>query len=150
MRKIIPICTLGCVALISNVALAGVVFTSSFQSESTGASDPNFSGGEIVTSPNGTNFLADLGPGGSTTLTLTGLAPHTEVTLDFTLDAVGSLDGGPLPSNGGGPGDYFDVGYSSVSSSGNVFNYTFANFGCGETQSLIRRRGACQQPAPLR
>jgi hypothetical protein len=122
---------LTCLTFVS--ASASTVYTSNFAAESPGASDPAFSGGVITRSPSGTNFLAGFGPGGSTTLTLSGLGSYTAVTLSFTLDAVGSLDGGPGGSiPGGGPGDYFDVTESGV---GNIFNYTFANYGGGETQT---------------
>ena len=126
-------CAFACLTFVS--ASATTVYSSNFQAETPGSSDPAFSGGVITQSPNGTNFLAGLGPGGSTTLTLSGLDPHTSVSLSFTLDAVGSLDGGPNPAAGGGAGDYFDVSYSSASSNANIFNYTFANYGGGETQT---------------
>jgi hypothetical protein len=140
MRYFFLTCALGFVVLVSNNAVAATVYTSDFAADSTGSSDSSFSSGVIVTTPNGTNILAGLGPGGSTTLTLTGLASHTEATLSFTLDVVGSMDGGPAsegPVFGGGNGDYFDVAYASASTSGNtnVFDYTFANYGGGETQS---------------
>jgi hypothetical protein len=131
MRSFVLMCAIGCFALVSNNAVAGeIVYTSDFNSGMSG-----FTGGSIQTSPNDTMFLAPGAPGASTTLTLTGLDPHTEVTLSFTLDAVGSLDGGPNPANGGGLGDFFDVTYSSASSSNvNVFNHTFANYDGGNTQ----------------
>ena len=133
MRHACLTCAFTCLTFVS--ASASTVYTSNFQAETPGSSDPAFSAGVITQSPNGTNFLAGLGPGGSTTLSLSGLGSSTSVTLSFTLDAVGSLDGGPNPAAGGGPGDYFDVGYSSGSSSANIFNYTFANYGGGETQT---------------
>ena len=74
----------------ASAASAVTVYSNDFQSGSTA----NFSGGSIVTSPNGTaKFLGALASGGATTLTLTGLAAHSTVTLNFDLDVILSMDG---------------------------------------------------------
>jgi hypothetical protein len=130
MKQTLFICALGCLALAAgNASASTIVYTSDFQDSSTA----DFTGGALQTSPNNTIFLAPGAPGASTTLSLTGLAPHTDVTLSFTVDVVGSMDGGPNPLYGGGTGDYFDVTYSGDSSA-NIFHYAFANYGNGNTQ----------------
>jgi hypothetical protein len=103
-----------------------IVYSSDFSSGSTA----DFSGGSLTTSPSGVQFLEFGGAGGYSTLTLTGLQPHTMVSLSFSLYAVGSMDGN-VNVIGGGAGDYF-----TVTSGGNtVFNEAFANYGNGELQS---------------
>ena len=106
---------------------AAVVYSNGFGSNSTG-----FSAGTLTTAPSGEQFLSGLA--GGSTLTITGLAAHTSVSLGFTLDVVGSMDGGPNPQFGGGPGDFFTVRFSGASAS-TVFNQTFANYGNGNTQN---------------
>ena len=115
--------------LVGNTAghAAITAYSNDFSSNQTG-----FSGGTIVTAPSGQKFLSFGGAGGSATLGLTGLAPHTSVQLSFSLYAVGSVDGnGPSPP-GGGTGDYFAVSFDSSST---LFNQAFANYGSGEVQS---------------
>ena len=105
---------------------ATVVYSNDFSSNSNG-----FSGGTIQTSPSGENFLGPFTQGGSTTLTITGLTPHTTVGLSFTLDVIGSLDGdGQFNFPLSGP-DPFLVSLNGTQ----VFNYTFANFTGGNTQN---------------
>jgi hypothetical protein len=117
------------VALLASSGFAGTVYSNDFESASTA----DFSGGSINTSPSGQHFLGEFGQSSATTLTLTGLAPHSTVTLGFTLDVVGSMDGvGPFIA-GGGNGDFFTVDYSG-NSSGNVFDHAFANYAGGNTQ----------------
>jgi len=117
------------VALLASSGFAGTVYSNDFESASTA----DFSGGSITTAPSGQHFLGEFTQGGDTTLTLTGLAPHSTVTLAFTLDVVGSMDGVGPSIAGGGSGDFFTVDYAG-NSSGNVFDYAFANYAGGNTQ----------------
>jgi hypothetical protein len=112
------------VALLSGSASAGPVYSNDFE----GGSTAGFSAGTIQLVPNGsTHILGEFSQGASTTLTLTGLAAHTNVTLNFTLDVVGSMDGDG--QNGGGP-DNFVIGAPGV-----IFNQNFANYAGGNTQN---------------
>jgi PEP-CTERM motif len=108
-----------------------VVYNNNFNSGSTAG----FSGAStITTAPSGEKFLEFGGAGGSGTLTLNGLQPHTDVSLSFSLYAVGSMDGdgyNGAPIYGGGSGDYFTVKLGSTQ----IFNQAFANYGGGEVQS---------------
>jgi hypothetical protein len=107
-----------------------IVYTNDFN----GGSTAGFSGGTIQTSPSGAMFLGPFASGGSTTLTLTGLDPHTSVTVAFDLDVVGSMDGdGEQGGNNGGIGDQFLATFSG-SGSGTILNGTFANYTGGNTQ----------------
>jgi hypothetical protein len=105
---------------------AGTIYSNNF---SQNAAD--FTGGTITTAPSGEQFLAFGGAGGSATLNLSGIEPHSSLSLSFSLYVVGSMDGDG--QNGGG-GDYFTVNYAG-SSSATLFNYTFANYGGGNTQN---------------
>ncbi len=117
------------VVLLASSGFAGTVYSNDFESASTAG----FSGGSITTAPNGQNFLGEFGQGSGTTLTLTGLAPHTTISLDVLL-YVGSMDGVGPNIAGGGSGDFFTVDYAG-NSSGNVFDHAFANYaGGGNTQ----------------
>jgi hypothetical protein len=112
-------------ALLSGSAIAGTVYSNDFE----GGSTADFSAGTIELVPNGsTHILGEFSQGASTTLTLTGLAPHSNVTLNFTLDVVGSMDGDG--ENGGGP-DNFVI----TSTPGTIFNQNFANYAGGNTQN---------------
>jgi hypothetical protein len=112
-------------------ARAATVYENDFSTGSTG----NFTGGSVITSPSGENYLSDFGQFSavhSATLTLSGLVPNSAVHLSFTLDAVGSLDGnGEWDTNAPVGPDYFDVDINGT----NAFHYNFANFTGGNTQS---------------
>jgi hypothetical protein len=113
------------VALLSGSASAVTVYSNNFE----GGSTAGFSAGTIQLVPNSsTSILGAFSQGASTTLTLTGLAAHSNVTLNFTLDVVGSMDGDG--ENGGGP-DNFVV----TATPGTIFNQNFANFAGGNTQN---------------
>jgi hypothetical protein len=110
--------------LLSGSASALTVYSNDFE----GGSTAGFSAGTIQLVPNGsTNILGEFSQGASTTLSLTGLAPHSNVTLNFTLDVVGSMDGDG--ENGGGPDNFL------VSAPGIIFNQNFANYAGGNTQN---------------
>jgi hypothetical protein len=117
----------------ASTASAGVVYSNDFSTNDTG-----FGGSSaLTTSPSGNQFLYFGGGGGSGTLTLSGLASHSDVALSFDLYVVGSMDGngyGGAPIYGGGPGDYFTVDYNG-NAGGTLFSQAFANYGGGETQS---------------
>jgi hypothetical protein len=84
----------------------------------------------ITTSPSGEKFLELTDYGSSATLDLnTSSYIGQPLTLAFTIDVVGSMDGDA--QNGGGSGDAFTV----TSGPSSLFNYTFANYGGGNTQS---------------
>ena len=69
---------------------------------------------------------------GTATLSLTGLAPHSAVTIDFDLYIIGSMDGnGPA---GGGP-DVWSLAQTGTSTS-TLLRTTFANFTGGNTQAF--------------
>ena len=112
-------------ALLSGSASAATVYSNDFE----GGSTADFSAGTIQLVPNAsTHILGEFSQGSSTTLTLTGLAPHSNVTLDFTLDVVGSMDGDG--QNGGGPDNFVITAPSGI-----IFNQNFANFAGGNTQN---------------
>ena len=102
----------------------GIVYSNNFSSNSDG-----FSGGTILTSPSGENFLGPFTMGGSTTLTITNLAPHTTVDLSFTLDVIGTLDGDGQANN------YVPDPFVITLNGTTIFNYTFANYPGANTQS---------------
>jgi hypothetical protein len=129
--KIVPIAGLAgllcgaTAALPGNGASAGPVYNNNFE----GGSTAGFSNGTIELVPNGsTHILGEFAQGASTTLTLSGLAPHSSATLSFTLDVVGSMDGDG--QNGGGP-DNFII----TTGDDQIFNYNFANYAGGNTQN---------------
>ena len=119
---------LSAAALFGTSAMASVVYSNDFSSNANG-----FSGGTITTAPSGQKFLSFGGAGGSASLLVTGLAAHTNVTLSFSLYAIGSMDGNTNVVGGGG-GDFFTVTYAG-STGGTAFNQAFANYGSGETQN---------------
>ena len=103
---------------------ATVLYNNNFSSNTNG-----FSGVTgLTTSPSGQSFLGPLYNGGTATLTLNNVAPNSAYTLNFTLYAIGSVDGDG--QFGGGP-DPFVV---TSSAGGTIFNYNFANFD-GDTQN---------------
>jgi hypothetical protein len=106
-------------------ARAAQVYSNDFSSNQNG-----FVGGSIETSPSGEMYLANFQQS-TTTLTISGLAPNSSISVGFTLDVINSLDGGLNPPFGGGTGDYFKVSINGA----NVFSNTFSNFGNGETQT---------------
>ncbi len=112
--------------LIVSDASADVIYTNDF-STSAGS---EWSNNTIATS-NGEKFLGASANGfgnGTDTLTLTGLAAHDMVTVNFDLYIIQSWDGnGP---NGGGPDDW------RLDQNGNNLLLTnFANYTNGNTQS---------------
>jgi hypothetical protein len=113
---------LGLTMLAALPANAATVYSNDFSNNANG-----FVGGSIETSPSGEQYLANF-QRSTATLTISGLAANSTVTLGFTLDVIASMDGNG--QNGGGP-DFFNVGINGNS----VFSNTFANFGGGNTQS---------------
>lgn len=100
-------------------AQADVVYSNNFSTNQDG-----FVGGSIETSPSGESLLAHFQQS-TTTLTITGLQANSNVSLSFTLDVIGSMDGNA--GIGGGPGDFFNISLNGSQ----VFNYNFANYGPG-------------------
>lgn len=113
-------------ALGVRTASADVVYATNF-SAPVGAEWSNTS----RATSNGETFLGSSANGfgaGTVTLTLSGLAPHDSVTLDFDLYIIQSWDGnGP---NGGGADNYRLEGDGST-----VLFTNFANFDAGNTQA---------------
>ena len=108
------------------------LYSSSFGSGSSGFTT---TGAGALRTDNGITYLGNLGQGATASLAL-NTAGYTNLHLAFTLYGVLSLDGnGPA---GGGP-DPFLIGDHS----GTIFNYTFANYTGGNTQSY----GGAGQPA---
>ncbi len=114
----------------SGPAFAGVVYSSNFSTLTapgftvTGAQgNPNSAG--VITAPNGLSFIGILTQGADAQLNLTGLAPHSNVTVSYDLYALRSLDG---DTGGYGPDAFtFKVDGTTVT------NYTFGF--PGNTQS---------------
>jgi hypothetical protein len=131
MRKMVGLVLLGMAATLgSHQADADeVVYSNDFSSNAN-----DFSGaGSTDTTPNGQTFLGPLYNGGTATLTLSGLDPHTTVSLSFDVYAIGSVDGnGP---NGGGP-DPFYVTFTGSGGPENVLSTDFANYAGGNTQAF--------------
>ena len=105
-----------------------------FNNFSTGAG-PEWTNPTTTTS-NGEAFLGQSANGfgaGTDTLTLTGLAPHTSVTLDYDLYIIQSWDGnGPA---GGGPDNW-----QTTAGGVNLLFTNFANFtGFGNTQAYTNQ-----------
>ena len=63
------------------------------------------------------------------------------MSLNFTLDVIGSMDGNA--GIGGGPGDFFKINFNGTQ----LFNYNFANYGPngGNTQSYPAANSAVAQ-----
>jgi hypothetical protein len=75
--------------IFSQAAVAGIVYTNDFE----GGSTANLSGiTAIEDSPSGESFLGFFNFNASSTLSLSGLATHTDVTLDFDVYGIRSLD----------------------------------------------------------
>lgn len=111
-------------------ASAGIVYSSNFSTLTapgftvTGAQgDPNPAG--VITAPNGLSFIGILTQGADAQLNLTGLAPHSTVTISYDLYAIRSVDG---DGTSYGP-DYFSFKVDGTT----VTNYTFGF--PGNTQS---------------
>lgn len=111
-------------------AHAGVVYSSNFSSLDapgftvTGAQgNPNAAG--VITAPNGLSFLGILTQGADAQLNLTGLAPHSTVTVSYDLYALRSVDG----DNGTYGPDSFTFKVDGTT----ITNYTFGF--PGNTQS---------------
>ncbi|WP_158745864.1 hypothetical protein [Acidisphaera sp. L21] len=118
------------VIVVAPAAMAAPVYSNDFSSTAT-----DFTGAwSVKTSPSGQGFLASSGPTTQTTLSLIGLAAHTEVDVAFTIDVVGSMDGTGSVINGGGAGDFFTVSYLGATA-GTAFNQAFANYGGGNLQT---------------
>jgi len=105
-------------------AIAGIVYTNDFESNAVG-----FSGaGALAASQGysahgfGRQFLYN-STTGLTTLTLTSLAAHNSINLNFSLAAIDSWDGN-TGEGGTVPQDYFNVAIDGAS----VFRETFDNF----------------------
>jgi hypothetical protein len=113
-------------ASLAGSAGATQVYSNDFQ----GGSTAGFSAGSIQTSPNASaEFLGAFAQGGSTTLSLTGLAAHSEVTVSFDVDVILSMDG---DGQYGGGRDQFLV-TSSAASTPTLLNNDYANYP-GNTQ----------------
>ena len=113
-------------ASVAPAASAATVYSNDF----TAGAGAEWSNNSTATSA-GEKFLGASANGfgnGTDTLTLTGLAPHTQVTVNFDLYIIQSWDGnGPA---GGGPDNY------GLSQNGNALLLTnFANFTGPNTQS---------------
>jgi len=80
---------------------------------------PDFSGSFLRNASGGN-------PASKTTLTLTGLATHTFVSLDFLFAAIDSWDGNTQPF--GGAPDFFNVAVNGVT----IFSHTFDNFSASD------------------
>jgi len=130
MRKMVGLALLGMAATFgSRGAHANeIVYSNDFSSNAA-----DFSGaGSTDTTPNGQTFLGPLYNGGTATLTLSGLDPHTTVSLSFEVYAIGSLDGnGPA----GGGADPFYVTFTGSSGPQTVLATDFANYAGGNTQA---------------
>lgn len=83
---------------------------------------PNVFGGNLLRNQSGDNYGGGLPPE-STTLTLTGLPPHTSISLGFLLAIIDSWDGSVCPE---GP-DLFNVTVDGFV----IFSEAFENGGCG-------------------
>lgn len=82
----------------------------------------NVFGGNLLRNQSGDNYDGGLPPE-STTLTLTGLPPHTSISLGFLLAIIDSWDGSGCPE---GP-DLFNVTVDGFV----IFSEAFENGGCG-------------------
>ena len=115
-------------SIVQPAAAAGTVVYSNDFSTSAGSEWSN----RTIATSNGERFLGASAYGfgnGTDTLTLTGLAPHSSVTLNFDFYAIESWDGnGP---NGGGI-DNFRVDQNGS----NILLTNFANFRYGNTQAF--------------
>jgi hypothetical protein len=110
----------------ASLAQAGTIYSNNFSS---GTSGFTLNDAGVTTSPAGEMFLELSNYSSSATLGLdTSSYIGQPLTLDFTIDVVGSMDGNG--QNGGGGGDNF-----TVTSSSTLFDYNFANYGGGNTQS---------------
>ncbi len=112
---------------VGSAARAGTLYSNDFSSGLKGVA---VNDSTITTSPSGESFLELTNYGSSATIDLnTSSYIGQPLTLGFTIDVVGSMDGDA--QNGGGSGDAFRV----TSDASTLFNYTFANYGGGNTQS---------------
>ena len=91
-----------------------------------------FSGYGPVAAPFGGSFLRSA-TANTVTLTLSGLAAHSTISIDFLFAAIDSLDGtGNFPS-----GDYFKVTLDGTQ----IFRESFANAVPGQVQSYVSPAG---------
>ena len=132
---------------IAEPSAAAIVYSNNFTSSACSFTC-SLTGGTVLAAPNGTqSFLGNLGQGASATLTISGLntnKTHTGITVGFSLYVIGSMDGnGQQGGNFNSGGDLFTIGYTG-SGSGTIFNYNFANYGGGNTQSY----GTSAMPGP--
>jgi hypothetical protein len=97
-----------------------VVFSNDFQAGLT----TSFTGGAIQTAPNGQFFLGFFTQGSGTTLSLSGLAPHSSISLAFDLYAIRSVDGDGVNFCCGYGPDYFDLNANGTLS---LLHATFSN-----------------------
>ena len=133
-RSIVPLSAVGAVLaaaslLLPATAYAGVVYSNDFSVNANGFSDPTLTVAPATSGPHdGDQFLGQLG-NETETLSLTGLAPHSSVTVDFDLYVIQSMDGdGPA---GGGP-DPWSLFYDGTNP---LIQTNFANFP-GDTQTF--------------
>jgi hypothetical protein len=89
MLKPIKVLLIASIFNFSQAAVAGIVYTNDFEVGSTA----NLSGvTAIEDSPSGESFLGFFNLNASSTLSLSGLATHTDVTLEFDVYGIRSLD----------------------------------------------------------
>ena len=94
-----------------------------YQNDFEGGSTAGFSAGTIQIAPgDGEHFLGIFSGGSSTDLTVSGLSGYSEISISFSLYALGSLDGSGI-GNCCGP-DYFKVTYNTTTE---LMNDTFSN-----------------------
>jgi hypothetical protein len=131
-----------------------VVFSTDFDSgtpaQFTGVTNTESVQGYAGIGPAGNKFRglflrnASLPPALPTTLTLTGLPPHTEISLSFLFAAIDtwdgnfSVEGAPVP-------DYFNITVDGT----NIFSQTFCNYNYGGgIQSYVPPAGVLLTPKP--
>ncbi|MCA9065660.1 MAG: hypothetical protein KDA96_21475, partial [Planctomycetaceae bacterium] len=90
MRRGIQLAVACLVLLVTAAVQAGVVYTNDFQS-GTATGFTGFT--NVETAPNTERFIGFLVSGNSAVLSLSGLAPHSTVTLEFDVIGLHSLDG---------------------------------------------------------
>lgn len=88
-------------------------------------------------------FLRNLSLSSPTTLTLTGLPPHTNISLSFLLAAIDTWDG-TYSAPGAPVPDYFNVTVDGIS----LVSQTLCNFNAGGTQTYTPPAGVLLTPKP--
>lgn len=132
MKRFLHAAALGAGLVTALPAFAQTIYSNDF---SGGLGAFTTTGATAIRTDNGVTYLGNMGNGSTASLTI-NTAGYTNVNLAFTLYAALSVDGnGPA----GGGADPFLVSDNA----GTIFNYTFANYPGGNTQSY----GGPGQPA---